>query len=313
MTTAEDDKERARELLARLTDLVNPNLELEPLSGVQSLNNQSWLVRDDTKDVLAVFRIADVYSDPWLGIDRVEEERIARAAADAGLGPEVLAADPAMGLLLTQHVEGEPWEPHGGDPSALGRLGAAVRTVQALSPTAATSRDIFERIRDLLAAAVELGGLDEPTQRYEDWLHETKAHREASGVQHVIGHNDLWPNNTLDDGHRLRLVDWEFSGLSDPLYDLAAIRLALDSTHIPTAQLLASLGPDPSGTAAPDVEDLERMTCAVQLFELGWSGVRLGLPTHDPTMPGFDFAAHAAAMRRTVDERLDATSPQWRA
>ena len=308
----QDDKERARELLARLTDLVDPDLELEPLGGVQALNNRSWLVRDGTQGVLAVFRIADVHSDRWLGIDRVEEERIARAAADAGLGPDVLAADPAMGLLLTRHVEGESWEPHRGDPSALGRLRAAVRTLQALSPTA-TSRGIFERIRDLLAAAVELGGLDEPTQRYEDWLHETEARRETSGVQHVIGHNDLWPNNTLDDGHRLSLVDWEFSGLSDPLYDLATIRLAFDSTQIPTAQLLAFLGPGPSGTEASAVEDLERMTCAVQLFELGWSGVRLGLPTHDPTMPAFDFAAHAAAMRRTVEERLLGTSMRWRA
>jgi thiamine kinase-like enzyme len=313
MMTTQADEERARELLAQLTNVVDPGLELEPISGVQSLNNQSWLVRDHTEGVLAILRIADVQSDHWLGIDRVEEERIARAAADAGLGPEVLAADPATGLLLTQHIKGEPWEPHRGEPSALGRLTTAVRTLHALSPTAAAPRGIFERIRDLLAAAVELGGLDEPTHQYEDWLQETEALRETSGVQHVVGHNGLWPNNTLDDGHRLRLVDWEFSGLSDPLFDLATIRLAVDSTHVPTARLLAFLDSDHSGIEAPAVDDLERMTCAVQLFELGWSGVRLGLPSYDPTLPGFDFAAHAAAIRRTVDERLNETSLRWSA
>ncbi len=309
---AQAEAERARGLLLRLAGSMDPDVQLEPFDVVQSLNNRNWVTREPTQGVQAVLRIADVTCDPWLGIDRVEEERIARAAADAGIGPTVLAADPASGLLLTQLIEGAPWVPNRGGIAALMRLGTAVRTLQALRTTVCTPRGIFERIRGLLAAAVELGGLEGSIQRYEDWLHETETHRSATGVQEVVGHNDLWPNNTLDDGHRLRLVDWEFSGLSDPLYDLATIRLSVDSARIPTARLLALFGGAGSNVEITSVEDVERMTCAVQLFELGWSGVRHGLAADGGPAPGFDFASHANGMRRTVDERLESAWMRWR-
>lgn len=37
----------------------------------------------------------------------------------------------------------------------------------------------------------------------------------------VLGHNDMLAANLLDDGERLWLIDWEYSGLSNPLFDLA--------------------------------------------------------------------------------------------
>src|SRR3712207_602500 len=33
-------------------------------------------------------------------------------------------------------------------------------------------------------------------------------------------HNDPWPANLLDAGGRLYLIDWEFSGMNDPMWDL---------------------------------------------------------------------------------------------
>jgi thiamine kinase-like enzyme len=33
-------------------------------------------------------------------------------------------------------------------------------------------------------------------------------------------HNDPWPANFLDAGGRLYIIDWEFSGMNDPMWDL---------------------------------------------------------------------------------------------
>src|SRR3712207_7100824 len=33
-------------------------------------------------------------------------------------------------------------------------------------------------------------------------------------------HNDPWPANLLDAGGRLYIIDWEFSGMNDPMWDL---------------------------------------------------------------------------------------------
>jgi thiamine kinase-like enzyme len=34
-------------------------------------------------------------------------------------------------------------------------------------------------------------------------------------------HNDPWPGNLLDADGRIYLIDWEYSGMNDPLWDLA--------------------------------------------------------------------------------------------
>jgi thiamine kinase-like enzyme len=43
----------------------------------------------------------------------------------------------------------------------------------------------------------------------------------------VLCHNDPYHLNFLDDGG-LWLIDWEYAGMGDPLYDLAGIGLNLD-------------------------------------------------------------------------------------
>ena len=50
---------------------------------------------------------------------------------------------------------------------------------------------------------------------------------EASPAALVPCHNDPWPGNLLDadgpDG-RIYLIDWEYSGMNDPMWDLADLR-----------------------------------------------------------------------------------------
>lgn len=42
-------------------------------------------------------------------------------------------------------------------------------------------------------------------------------------IELVNCHNDTLPENFIKSGNRLYLVDWEYSGLNDPLFDLAAV------------------------------------------------------------------------------------------
>jgi thiamine kinase-like enzyme len=43
---------------------------------------------------------------------------------------------------------------------------------------------------------------------------------DASPVPLSPCHNDPWPGNLLDAGGRLYIIDWEFSGMNDPMWDL---------------------------------------------------------------------------------------------
>ena len=44
---------------------------------------------------------------------------------------------------------------------------------------------------------------------------------EVSPAAIVPCHNDPWPANLLDADGRIYLIDWEYSGMNDPMWDLA--------------------------------------------------------------------------------------------
>ena len=62
-------------------------------------------------------------------------------------------------------------------------------------------------------------------------------------------HNDLLNANFIDDGTRIRIVDWEYAGLGDPFFDLGNFCVNHDLTPDEDAVLL--LGPTRARSAAP--------------------------------------------------------------
>ena len=42
------------------------------------------------------------------------------------------------------------------------------------------------------------------------------------GIEAVPCHNDTVPENFVKDNEKLYLIDWEYSGMNDPMWDLAA-------------------------------------------------------------------------------------------
>lgn len=52
-----------------------------------------------------------------------------------------------------------------------------------------------------------------------------KEKMEKLDIQLVSCHNDTVPENFVKSGNKLYLIDWEYSGLNDPMWDLAAISI----------------------------------------------------------------------------------------
>ena len=51
-------------------------------------------------------------------------------------------------------------------------------------------------------------------------------------------HNDLLNANFIDDGERIRIVDWEYAGMGDPFFDLGNFCVNHDLTPDEDAVLL---------------------------------------------------------------------------
>jgi thiamine kinase-like enzyme len=173
-----------------------------------------------------VVRIGDVVvrlpTRPRTGVDHSREAANARVAAEAGVGPRVLLGRDD-GALVTQLVDGVALTPESvrADRTLVARMGALLAAVHRLPPFSGS----FDPWTATDALLDELRPPD-AWWRLRDDLEAVRFPPSATVPCHV----DPWPGNVLAADDRLVLVDWEYSSMSDPLWDLAdfAVEAGLD-------------------------------------------------------------------------------------
>ncbi len=172
-----------------------------------------------------VLRIAGEGTEAY--IDRKVEAHNARVAAEAGVSAEVLHVDADSGLMLSRYLDGcvtmsaELFKSRAGAPAraaeALNRLHTCGREFQ-------FRFELFAMIDDYLGL---LAKLDAPLpEGYHEVVKEADAVRKALDANPVAlapCHCDPLAENFLDDGARMWIVDWEYSGMNDPLWDLGDV------------------------------------------------------------------------------------------
>jgi thiamine kinase-like enzyme len=159
-------------------------------------------------------------------INRANEAVAAREAARAGVSPELLFFDPASGLMVTRFLPGvrtmSP-EAFRDVPGAAGRAGRALRTLHASGASFPARFELFAMIDDYLRV------LSTKDVALPEGYHEVvgEADRSIRGVLAknpvplVPCHCDPLCENFLDTGERMWIVDWEYCGMNDPMWDLA--------------------------------------------------------------------------------------------
>ena len=98
-------------------------------------------------------------------------------------------------------------------------------------------------------------------------------------------HNDLLPENYLDDGERLWIVDWEYSGNNDPTFELGDTCQELGYDDAQTIELCTAY----FGHASPAL--LARMHLQMIMSDVGWT-LWGAIQSHISTID-FDFEGYA--------------------
>jgi thiamine kinase-like enzyme len=157
-------------------------------------------------------------------VNRANEAVAAREAAQAGVSPEVLYADPASGLMATRFIAGaETMSPEKfkASPGSPARAGEAFRKLHMSGAVFPFRFELFAMIDDYLRV-LSTKDVALPAG-YHDVVREAGAVRTALAA-HAIPlaacHCDPLCENFLDTGDRMWIVDWEYSGMNDPLWDL---------------------------------------------------------------------------------------------
>jgi len=186
------------------------------------LTNTNLRVRNDDGldplDVVVRWSRADV---ELLGIDRDAEHDNTTAAYRAGVGPEVLEYRPDLSMMVIGFLTGNALEDADfGDPDVLRRSADAVRRLHA-GPRFTGDFDMFARQAGYLEV-VRDNGMSLPPG-YADhaaaWADVRRA-LAAAPRPTVPCNNDLLAANYIDDGERVWLIDYEYSGNNDACFEL---------------------------------------------------------------------------------------------
>jgi len=203
-----------------------------PLSG--GLTNHNFRVQ--AGDEVYVLRLGGHKTD-LLHIDRQLERAATEAAATVGLAPEVIAFLEPEGWLVTRFVDGRPVPPEAmRTPERLAQVAAALRRMHALPPIAG-SFSPFQVVRSYTRRAQEQGVSRFPAD-FADLMTQMAAVEAAlarTPLTPVLCHNDLVNENILLEAATgaLRIIDWEYAAMGDPLFDLAnfAAHHGCDDAH----------------------------------------------------------------------------------
>jgi thiamine kinase-like enzyme len=256
-----------------------------------------------------VYRIGDLCLRlPGAGteeyIDRRNEAVAAREAADAGVSPEVLHADPVTGVMITRFIDGHTMSPDDfrsrkGSPARAGEVLARLHRSGAVFPF---RFELFAMIEDYLRI-LSMKDVALP-EGYHDVV------REAEAIKQVLAkhpaplapcHCDPLCENFLDTGHRMWIVDWEYSGMNDPMWDLGDLSVegSFDTAQ-DEAMLTAYFGHE------AHAHDRGRMVIYKAMCDLLWT--LWGLIQLANGNPADDFRAYADnrfARCRTLMARSD--------
>jgi thiamine kinase-like enzyme len=215
------EHERRQDLIRSMQvvpELAGRPLTLTPLSG--GITNRNYLVEAEGVRVRYVIRLAG-NDTHLLGISREVEHAATVAAAGVGVGPEVTAFIRPQGYLLTRFIEGVPVTDEAVHRSeTILRVADSIRRVH--DGPAIPGLFIPLRIVEAYNALAVARGVRIPPE-YE--LARSIGRRIefallADPVDLHPCHNDLLNANFIDDGERIRIVDWEYAGMGDPFFDL---------------------------------------------------------------------------------------------
>jgi thiamine kinase-like enzyme len=201
-----------------------------------------------------------------LAVDRRNELHNTKAAAAAGVGPEVLHSLPDWDVFILAWLPARTMSVETlGAAGMPGRIADVLRRLHR-GPRFRDDFDMF-RLSERYLALVDERDIAIPAG-YREHLG-TLPRIEAALAVHPLApvpcHNDLLADNYLDDGERLWLVDWEYSGNNDPAFELGNTCQELGYDEARATELCEAY----FGEATPAL--LARMHLQMIMSDVGWT------------------------------------------
>lgn len=197
--------------------ILRDRIGLSELTG--GITNRNIVVTTPNKKFVA--RISSNKSS-LLSIDRQVEFENSKIAAENNIGADVYEYHPQHGLLIIGFLEGQTYSSHH-VANNLSRVAQSCRQLHESKPFV-RDFDMFQVQKSYLSIVQKRGfKLPEDYLDYQKYIDILKTALNSTPVQLVPCNNDLLPANFIDDGKKIWIIDYEYSGNNDPCFELGNI------------------------------------------------------------------------------------------
>lgn len=222
-------------------------------------------------------------------ISRINEAHAALATSELGVNAPLLFFDETDGVQLSGYIEGAATL----NAERFRDLGSVRRSAQSLRRVHDSGRSFRNRFELFQMIDEYLDILARKDAPLPDGYHDVK--REAEAVRRALArrplpsvpcHCDPLAENFLDTGERVFVIDWEYAGNNDPMWDLGDVSVEAGFGPEQDAALMEAYfgGRVPAGEAG-------RMVLYKAMCDLLWT--LWGIIQHVNENPVDDFWAYA--------------------
>lgn len=219
---------RARETLKECLQISDDDIQNFRISG--GMTNTNFYVKIHDREY--ILRIPGACTDQM--VDRKSEQHNSALASIVGINPNSIYFNPETGVKITEYI-----------PDAETLSGKTARLEKNIKKTTALLRMLhqsdmkmyndfsvlreYEKYKKMLEAGN--ASCYEGFWEADAFFYHLMDRLSILGPEHKPCHNDLVPENLIKDKNgKLYLIDWEYSGYNDPMWDLAAHLLECEFT-----------------------------------------------------------------------------------
>lgn len=281
------------EVVTKIPDWNGRNISITPLSG--GLTNSNFKVEVDGTPYFA--RVPGA-STELLAVNRDNEYHNSKAAHEAGVGPKVLHHLPEYDVMILEFLKGKTMS-----KDSLNEAGMPTRMAQAIKklnmgPRFLTDFNMF-RLTEYYLQMCKERDINIP-DGYHDRMLTVAQIEQAMNVKPLATvpcNNDLLAENYIDDGQKLWLIDYEYSGNNDPTFELGNTCQEMQFNDDQINEICAAY----FGEATAD--KIARMKLNMIMSDVGWglwAAIQAKISTID-----FDFWGWAIERWGRAVEKID--------
>lgn len=210
---------RLTETIARVPQLKGFDPAKDRVEKIGGLTNRNYRVTlDGAKYVL---RVPGEGTEQY--VDRAADEEAGRLTSDIGVNAELVFYETGSGVQLTRYVDGAVMMTPAlfTDLEACARAGGLFARLHRSGVKFRQEFNDVQKAQEYMDVLIQMGGRF--PDGYDDLQKEALVVRKAlknRAEPLVPSHNDPVPENFINTPQRMYLVDWEFAGNNDAMWDL---------------------------------------------------------------------------------------------